>query len=326
MASELFEDRLRGQINRTGKLRPLRVSEAYRNAKGYGQAILKVSSYAKSLKGVRDHLQYIARENELPLEDPQGNVLSDRGEVEDILEHWFADADRRKNARMTVNIILSAPAGSDREAVRAAVRDFARSQFSENHDYLFAIHNDTDHPHAHLSVKLRGYDGQKLRLGKQELFDLRSRFAESLRERGIQAVATSRASRAVGTKGDNLAITKMKESIAKGKTDERLWTIESAAKEAIATAEEPIHGPWEQAMLARHAQVLSEYGVMVEALRTSKNTEHHAMADTIEGYAKALTPPQSRRQQFAQQYRAQVAGVSTAVPSIADQEPADRER
>ncbi|MCP3671803.1 MAG: hypothetical protein GY814_15495, partial [Gammaproteobacteria bacterium] len=115
-------------------------------------------------------------------------------------------------------------------------------------------------------------------------------------------------------------------SIAKGKTDERLWTIESAAKEAIATAEEPIHGPWEQATLARHAQVLSEYGVMVEALRTSKNTEHHAMADTIEGYAKALTPPQSRRQQFAQQYRAHVAGVSTAVPSIADQEPDDRER
>ncbi len=97
----------------------------------------------------------------------------------------------------------------------------------------------------------------------------------------------------------------MKESIAKGEMDERLWTIESAAKEAIETAEESVHGPWESAMLTRHAQVLSEYGLMVEALRTSKNTEHHAMADTIEGYAKALTPPQTRRQQFVQQYRAQ---------------------
>ncbi|MCP3670358.1 MAG: relaxase/mobilization nuclease domain-containing protein [Gammaproteobacteria bacterium] len=326
MANELFEDRLCGQINRTGKLRPLRVSEAYHNAKGYGQAILKVSSYAKSLKGVRDHLQYIARENELPLEDPQGNVLSDRGEIEDVLDHWFADADRRKNARMTVNIILSAPAGSDREAVQAAVRDFARSQFSENHDYLFAMHNDTDHPHAHLSVKLRGYDGQKLRLGKQELFDLRSRFAESLRERGIQAVATSRASRAVGTKGDNLAITKMKKAIAKGEMHERLWTIESAAKEAIETAEESVHDPWEKAMLTRHAQVLSEYGLMVETLRTSKNTEHHTMAETIEGYAKALTPPQTRRQQFVQQYRAQQAAVSTAVSPTTDQTRDDHER
>jgi len=165
MIDALFEKDLRILHNKTRdiNLSKHRIKEIYHNAKGTQQAVVKVSSYSKSRGRLSAHFDYISRNNDIELEDPTGNTLVDCSEVKDILDHWYADADKRKNSRMSANIILSAPKGSDRKSVHEAVRDFAAVRFSENHDYLFAKHNDTKNPHNHLVVKLRGYDGVKLR-------------------------------------------------------------------------------------------------------------------------------------------------------------------
>lgn len=97
--------------------------------------------------------------------------------------------------RETFNIVLSMPPGTDRRAVNDAICAFAKTEFGANHAYVFAIHDDEAHPHGHLCVKALGLDGSRLNPRKADLQRWRERFAEALREKGIEANATPRRAR-----------------------------------------------------------------------------------------------------------------------------------
>jgi hypothetical protein len=79
---------------------------------------------------------------------------------------------------------------------------FAADEF-EGHRYVLVLHSfETDphkdparYPHVHLCVKARGEDGVRLNPRKQDLQRWRERFAERLREHGIDAAASSRLER-----------------------------------------------------------------------------------------------------------------------------------
>jgi len=183
------------------------IKAAYRATLNLPQAVVKVTSYSSGKKTASAHVNYISRNGELELEDPQGNLLINTVETQDRVNDWSDDFDKNRNygnrkksngeiitrkTRDTLNIVLSAPKGSDPEKVRKSVREFAQKEFGETNDYLFAIHTDTDYPHGHLSVKMRGYMGEKLDPRKNDLQRYRSTFAERLRDNGIQVDATSR--------------------------------------------------------------------------------------------------------------------------------------
>lgn len=294
MTNTFFEDDLRILYNKTRdiKLSKHRVKEMYRNAKGVQQAIVKVSSYGKSKGRVSAHLDYISRNNDIELEDPTGNILTDRAEVKDVLNHWYSDADKRKNSRMSANIVLSAPKGSDRKSVHEAVRDFATARFSENHDYLFAIHNDTDYPHAHLVVKLRGYDGNKLRLGKAELHEIRQEFAECLQQRGVEVAATYRSDRGIGRKQAKQKLIHMRQRGITPDVDKR------AVAEAVSELQsnQKAHKPWELKISNKHKKIKDEYSKTADLLIATNQKNLKIIGESIKSYADKMSEPVTRHQ------------------------------
>ena len=51
---------------------------------------------------------------------------------------------------------------------------------------------EPEHPHVHLCVLMRDTYGQRLNPRKNDLFEWRVRFAEKLREEGVECAATKR--------------------------------------------------------------------------------------------------------------------------------------
>ena len=109
---------------------------------------------------------------------------------------------RRRDGSLSVNVILSMPAGTDAVAVKDAARAFAIDTFGGNHDFVFVQHLDDKHPHVHLTVRSLGYNGKRLNPRKADLQIWRERFAGELRLRGIEAEATPRRTRGRVRKAD----------------------------------------------------------------------------------------------------------------------------
>ncbi|MBL4761667.1 MAG: hypothetical protein JKY93_03095, partial [Gammaproteobacteria bacterium] len=86
------------------------------------------------------------------------------------------------------------PEGTDSEKVRRAVRGFA-ADFFGNHEFMFVVHEDTTNHHAHLTVKVSGFDGKQLRLGKAELKMAREHYATHLLAQGVEVNASYRSDR-----------------------------------------------------------------------------------------------------------------------------------
>ncbi|WP_454872527.1 relaxase/mobilization nuclease domain-containing protein [Paraburkholderia xenovorans] len=118
----------------------------------------------------------------------------------DLVQMWRSAGrgiEETGTRREAFNLMLSMPPGTDRAAVKDAVRAFAREEFGDQRDYVFAAHDDEAHPHVHVVVLARGRDGGRLNPRKADLQRWRERFAQELRDRGIDANATPRRTRGV---------------------------------------------------------------------------------------------------------------------------------
>lgn len=170
------------------------------------EAMVKVSGSVRDARHLRSHLDYISRNGKIEVETERGEVISTRDRLREEHRAWCDElGPPRSNERHTVNVVLSMPAGTDAEAVRRASRAFAKSVFGERNQYLMAVHHpgndkDTKHPHAHLTVKARGYDGTRLDPKKADLQIWREVFAAKMHDQGYEVEATPRRTRGVITK------------------------------------------------------------------------------------------------------------------------------
>ena len=169
------------------------------------EVMVKISGGGKNMGAIKAHMDYISRDGEVEIEDENGNIHLGKDEVGDARDSWEkggvgipAAGDKRKEA---FNIVLSMPPGTEREAVKNAARNFATEQFKD-HQYVFAAHNDENHPHIHLSVKAASMKGVRLNPRKADLQEWRESFAEKLRDQGIEANATPRHVRGVTKKAE----------------------------------------------------------------------------------------------------------------------------
>ena len=214
----------------SGGYQSLSVSEQIRIAAGFKQAIVKITSYGKGGNHVMNHLSYISRNFDIPLEDNTGSLLNTRQDSKSLLESWEAIYfDTRKNARDTLNLVFSAPPGTNRETFHTLTREFLNEEFEGQHDYLFAQHNDTDHPHIHSVIVLRSIEGKKLDPRKQYINQLRKRFAEKCREHGVMVEASRRFERGIAGKSTRFEMVQMrnKKQITP-KADEKLLNVVKA--------------------------------------------------------------------------------------------------
>ena len=176
------------------------------------QVMVKITSFARSKEGLAAHLDYISRNGKNEVFDPTGGPFSAIGAQmglagRDALQHYGGElaagpipegpAGKKKGrprSRVSMNLMLSMPAGTDTGAFELAVRDFLGEQFRA-HDHLFTFHDDRDHYHAHVVVGLQSHDGRWLNPRKGDLLTWREHFAASLERHGIAAEATPAYSR-----------------------------------------------------------------------------------------------------------------------------------
>jgi hypothetical protein len=162
------------------------------------EVVVKISGSSRGMNKVSAHLEYISRNGKVELENETGDKISSREGVRDLCDEWkngLYGIPAEGTKREAFHIVLSMPPGTDRIQVKAAAAEFAQHQFGENHQFVFAAHDDERHPHVHLCVKSLGLDGTRLNPRKADLQNWREQFAERLRSHGIDANATPRFAR-----------------------------------------------------------------------------------------------------------------------------------
>lgn len=170
------------------------------------QVMLKISTYRKTTADLKNHLSYITRKGKVPLEDQNGNPIVGKEERAEIAEQWHdmelmkvtakakylgKKVDDFTYPRVAASIVLSMPAGTDRNRFMVAVREYASEQFAEKgYEYLLAFHHDTRHPHAHLLLRLRNIEtNRKLNPGKADIKAWRDALQEKMTEHGLHVLS-----------------------------------------------------------------------------------------------------------------------------------------
>lgn len=162
------------------------------------QVIVKITPGKNhTMRSVRKHLQYIGEDGEGVVYDQDGSAYRGQEEIDDLAWKWQHIGPRmpeETDTRLAFNIVFSMPEGTDERAVYAAVKATAELEFA-GHQWAMGQHFDEPQVHCHVSVKAEGMDGVRLNPRKADLQRWRERFAHELRERGVEAEATRRASR-----------------------------------------------------------------------------------------------------------------------------------
>src|SRR5258706_7022184 len=244
-------------------------AERLRAARGVRQAVVKVRSFPHGIKGVGRAMSYISRKGTLPLEKDTGELIKGLDELRALVRDWAVDFDRRKDSRDGAHIIFSMPPGSDPEALRRAVRATGTRAFPDN-EWVFAIHEDKKHPHAHMILKMRGREKNlKLDPKKADLHRLREVFAEAAREQGVDLAASPRAARGVGKQAMRHSFYYLKSKGIKPEVEKK--AVQEAAKEFMRGDWK--EKPWEKAMFERNKLEREAYRQEAAAMRKAAEQE-----------------------------------------------------
>ncbi|MDN7899069.1 hypothetical protein QZM82_23040 [Burkholderia cepacia] len=269
------------------------------------EVIVKVSSVAKTEGRVWSHLTYITRNGQIVAETDGEQELSGIDDIRLLHEDWaMCPRKRRANEKLTVNMVLSMPVGTNVERLTSAARTFARQAFS-GHEYAFVLHTpDTDpdhdaplHPHVHICVRSRAVNGRRLLHGPTELQAFRQLFAEKLREQGIEATATPRSVRGVVRKPKRQAIYHASRGNAQQqRSNVQLSKLREAAR-AVLNGENA-DGTWEAFATRRQEQIRREWLMLSSALETSGRPDDSILSGDIKRFVDGMPAPHTERREL----------------------------
>ena len=265
------------------------------------EVMVKITGRTRDGAHLKAHLDYISRNGALALEGPDGERLEGRGQVRDLARDWaeeFAlEPGRRRDASISLSIILSMPAGTDAVRLHDAARAFAAETFGERFPYVFALHDEGRHPHVHLTVRRLGQDGERLNPRKADLQTWREGFARALRDRSIEAEATPRRTRGVTRKAEHIPVRKMRERFAAGQGP--LPEVLAVAYRAALTTG-GADAPWLEAIRTRELAIRRV--LVAEALRLARSERvgDRALAALVERFVRERPAPMTRDQALRQ--------------------------
>lgn len=277
------------------RLTPAMRAKLERIVKRAPEVMVKITGRTKSVEHLKSHLDYITRNGELTGETEQGALLSGRVGLKDLQLRWADDAaldnSRRRDGSLSVNVILSMPAGTDEGAVKDAARAFAIETFGGNHDFVFVQHLEDKHPHVHLTVRSLGYNGRRLNPRKADLQVWRERFASELRLRGIEAEATPRRTRGKVRKADRGAVMALRKRGVLPLVDRR------AREEVLREARDGKAGahPWEEKIRSRQQAVRETYLRFAEELEAAGSASDKALAREVREFVRDMPAIETRR-------------------------------
>jgi hypothetical protein len=259
------------------------------------EVMVKITGRTKSVAHLKSHLAYITRNGELDAETEQGATLAGRSGLKDLQQRWEDDAGlddkRRRDGSLSINIILSMPAGTDAVAVKDSARAFAIETFGYSHDYVFVQHLDDKHPHVHLTVRSLGYDGKRLNPRKADLQVWRERFAGELRLRGISAEATPRRTRGRVRKADRGAVLALRKRKVTADVDRLARQEVLAEVRGVRTAKHP----WDEQIKSRQDAIRRQYLDYAAELQRSGAEADHGLAQQIRQFVKDMPAVETRR-------------------------------
>lgn len=201
------------------------------------EVVVKVTGRKKGARHLRAHLDYIGRHGDVAIETRDGEQITTKKEAEGIADEWSDPLYWRRGTTVSaVAMVFSMPAGTDPETVKQAVREAAERLIGDNHDYVMALHTDTDRPHVHLTVQAEGLDRRRFDPRREDLFRFREEFAKALRSRGVEAEATPRYSRGQGRAGTSMALTQLRARIRSGASRQPTEVDLRQAREAMQIA------------------------------------------------------------------------------------------
>lgn len=237
---------------------------------------------------------YISRlghggEKEVPLHTSDGDVLRDGKDMQILAQDWQEwenGDDARRQGSTSISMILSMPAGTDAERLKFAALEFAREEMA-NRSWVAALHQDRDHPHVHLTIARRDHDGRRFHPSRDDLFRYRQRFAEKLREQGIEANATPARARGVDPLHEPIAAHKVRQKGQVPRVDAGRQARTQRLQEA------GIADPVERVMRQRQDAVRKAYELSIAELSTSPDPQDQEVARSLATFAASLPVPEA---------------------------------
>ena len=208
VTGEVFRDgwsRVRGSMQ---GLHVAKQTQLVRAAAGHRPAVFKAirggGTHTKSQ--LANQLDYLTTKSTHIVDSSgflDGKAKLEAGDIKDLTERFAKrwDAGFKPKLGQTTHMLMSFPIGTRGEDVRDIATDVAERFFQtdEGHfDYIIAVHEDRDHPHAHLVLNRRSQEGEFFFLGRNHRFnydDFRLAMVEEAEKYGVRLEATRRVDR-----------------------------------------------------------------------------------------------------------------------------------
>src|SRR5690606_36410692 len=164
--------------------------------------------------------------------------------------------------------------------------------------YLLVRHDDTDHPHCHLTVRSLGFAGQRLNPKRDDLQAWRVAFAAACRQHGIAAEATPRRVRGVirqPKKQAGLHADKARRSsVQKAKLREALMAV---------TRSNEASSKFDQSATGMQLQTRKDWKQLADDLAHSTAEAGQSLARQIHQFLTRMPAPETERMQIQKQLR-----------------------
>ena len=266
------------------------------------EAMVKVTGRSRGGAGhLKAHLDYITRNGRVRAETQSGELVADRARLREINDEWLMSnaveghGKAGPNAAQSVGLILSMPPGTPPDRVEAAARSWAIETFVGKNDWLMTRHDDTDHPHVHVTVRAVGCDGRRLAPNPDDLQQWRERFARELRRLGVEAEATPRQARGIVRKNAPSAIHRGE----KRGVDLHVRRSERAeARRDAILPSPPVAQQWSRAIQSRQESIRRAYLGHAEELARGDRDDRQLARD-ITRFVANMPVPLTRRQSMA---------------------------
>ena len=210
VTGEVFRDgwsRIRGSMQ---GLQAARQKQLVRAAAGHRAAVFKAirggGTHTKSQ--LANQLDYLTTKASHIVDSSgflDGKTRLEGSEIKDLTERFAKrwSAGFKPKLGQTTHMLMSYPIGTKGEDVRDITANVAERFFQsdEGHfDYIIAVHEDRDHPHAHIVLNRRSQEGEFFFLGRDHRFnydDFRLAMVEEAEKFGVRLEATRRLDRGV---------------------------------------------------------------------------------------------------------------------------------
>jgi len=303
------------QKQRPGLTGPAAIERIKRTVKRAPEVMVKVSGGGRNMGHIKAHMDYISRNGELPVENERGEIYEGREDIRALRDEFkrggIGIPEHGEGRREALNVIFSMPAGTHRPSVTAAVRELAKKNF-QGHQYAFAQHDDEDHAHVHLVVKIAGFDGYRLQHRKGDVASWRESFAEHLRAQGIEANATTRKARGVVQRPVRQAIQQIEKD---GRVSHRAEEQRQDAREEAQGGKARVN-PAADAIARQRQRVQRVYGEIARSLLAEGDLASRELAVGIVGFAKGMPPVETRHQAMVQQFKQAEPARQGRAPSL----------